>query len=162
MLTLESAKVNQTYIVEELHAEGDLKRHLTDLGMKKKAKVALIVLNRDSGIVSFSHSRVALDRSILRLISISEIEEDTENWQVLNDLKVGEMGRVIAIHGTGAIKRRLMDMGITRGTEIYIRKTAPLGDPIEINLRGYELTLRKSEAELVLVTPLNEEKEHEK
>lgn len=65
---------------------------------------------------------------------------------VLSELKVGEKGRVTAVNGEGAIRRRLFDMGITPGTEVYLRKTAPFGDPIEISLRGYELTLRKAEA----------------
>ena len=64
----------------------------------------------------------------------------------LSQLKVGEKGTVFAVHGEGAIRRRLFDMGITPGTEIYLRKTAPFGDPIEVSLRGYELTLRKTEA----------------
>jgi len=64
----------------------------------------------------------------------------------LSQLKVGEKGTVLAVHGEGAIRRRLFDMGITPGTEIYLRKTAPFGDPIEVSLRGYELTLRKTEA----------------
>lgn len=65
---------------------------------------------------------------------------------LLSQLKVGEKGTVVAVHGEGAVRRRLFDMGITPGTEIYLRKTAPFGDPIEVSLRGYELTLRKAEA----------------
>ena len=64
----------------------------------------------------------------------------------LSELKVGEKGKVVAVNGEGAVRRRLFDMGITPGAEVYLRKKAPLGDPIEIALRGYELTLRKSEA----------------
>ena len=66
--------------------------------------------------------------------------------KVLSQLKVGERGVIVAVNGEGAIRRRLFDMGITPGAEVYLRKKAPLGDPIEIALRGYELTLRKSEA----------------
>ncbi len=64
----------------------------------------------------------------------------------LSQLKVGERGTVTAVNGEGAIRRRLFDMGITPGAEVYLRKKAPLGDPIEIAIRGYELTLRKAEA----------------
>lgn len=64
----------------------------------------------------------------------------------LSELKVGEKGTVVAVNGEGAVRRRLFDMGITPGAEVYLRKKAPLGDPIEIALRGYELTLRKGEA----------------
>ena len=66
--------------------------------------------------------------------------------KLLSELSIGERGKVTAVKGEGAIRRRLFDMGITPGAEIYLRKKAPLGDPIEISLRGYELTLRKSEA----------------
>ena len=66
--------------------------------------------------------------------------------KTLKDVPVGEPCRVIKLHGEGAMKRRLMDMGLTRGTEIYVRKLAPLGDPMELTLRGYELSLRKEDA----------------
>lgn len=67
----------------------------------------------------------------------------------LRDAKVGETVTVKKLAGEGAIKRRIMDMGITKGTEIYIRKVAPLGDPVEVTVRGYELSLRKADAEMV-------------
>ena len=66
--------------------------------------------------------------------------------KLLSQLKIGEHGTVVAVTGEGAIRRRLFDMGITPGAEVYLRKKAPLGDPIEIAIRGYELTLRKAEA----------------
>ena len=71
--------------------------------------------------------------------------------KTLRDIKVGGRARVVKVHGEGALRRRIMDMGITRGVEIYVRKMAPLGDPIEINLRSYELSLRREDAELVEV-----------
>lgn len=71
--------------------------------------------------------------------------------KTLNDIKLGENVNVIKLGGTGAVKKRIMDMGITKGTEIFIRKTAPLGDPIEINVRGYELSIRKADAQLIFV-----------
>ena len=67
----------------------------------------------------------------------------------LRDAKVGETVTVKKLAGEGAVKRRIMDMGITKGTEIYIRKVAPLGDPVEVTVRGYELSLRKADAEMV-------------
>ena len=69
----------------------------------------------------------------------------------LGDAKVGQTVKVIKLHGEGAIKRRIMDMGITKNVEIYIRKVAPLGDPFELNVRGYELSLRKEDARMVEV-----------
>lgn len=69
----------------------------------------------------------------------------------LKNAKVGDTIQVVKLHGEGAVKRRIMDMGITKGTEIYVRKLAPLGDPIEITVRGYELSLRKADAEMIEV-----------
>ena len=69
----------------------------------------------------------------------------------LREVPVGGRAKVIRIHGEGAVKRRIMDMGITKGVEIYVRKVAPLGDPIEITVRGYELSLRKADAESIEV-----------
>ena len=71
--------------------------------------------------------------------------------KTLRDVKIGETARVAKIHGQGNIRRRIMDMGITKNVDIYVRKVAPLGDPIEITLRGYELSLRKAEAQEIEV-----------
>ena len=69
----------------------------------------------------------------------------------LRQTKVGDTVTVVKLHGEGAVKRRLMDMGITKGTTVHIRKVAPLGDPIEVTVRGYELSLRKADAEMIEV-----------
>ena len=69
----------------------------------------------------------------------------------LREVPVGGTAKVVKIHGEGAVKRRIMDMGITKGVEIYVRKVAPLGDPIEVTVRGYELSLRKADAESIEV-----------
>lgn len=71
--------------------------------------------------------------------------------KTLRNIKIGETVKVIKLHGEGAVKRRMMDMGITRGTEVYVRKVAPLGDPVEITVRGYELSVRKADAEMIEV-----------
>ncbi len=71
--------------------------------------------------------------------------------KTLRQVKIGESARVVKLNGEGAVKRRIMDMGITRGTEVYVRKVAPLGDPIEVTVRGYELSLRKADAEMIEV-----------
>lgn len=71
--------------------------------------------------------------------------------KTLKQARVGETVKVVKLHGEGAVKRRIMDMGITKGVEIYIRKLAPLGDPVEVTVRGYELSLRKADAEMVEV-----------
>lgn len=71
--------------------------------------------------------------------------------KTLRDAKIGDTVKVVKVTGSGPIKRRIMDMGITKGTEIYIRKVAPLGDPLEITVKGYELSLRKGDAEMVQI-----------
>ncbi len=71
--------------------------------------------------------------------------------QTLRDVKIGTAAKVIRLNGQGALRRRIMDMGITKGTSIYVRKAAPLGDPIEITVRGYELSLRKEDAAIIEV-----------
>lgn len=71
--------------------------------------------------------------------------------RTLKQVKVGETVKVVKLNGEGAVKRRIMDMGITKGVEIYVRKVAPLGDPVEVTVRGYELSLRKNDAEMVEV-----------
>ena len=69
----------------------------------------------------------------------------------LKNAKVGDRVKVVKLHGEGPLRRRIMDMGITKGVEIYVQKLAPLGDPIEITVRGYELSIRKSDAEMIMV-----------
>ena len=69
--------------------------------------------------------------------------------KTLRDAKVGDTVRVVRLHGEGAVKRRSMDMGLTKGVEVNVRKVAPLGDPIEVTVRGYELSLRKADAEMI-------------
>lgn len=69
----------------------------------------------------------------------------------LRDVKIGDTVTVVKLHGEGAVKRRIMDMGITKGVEVYVRKVAPLGDPVEVTVRGYELSLRKADAEMIEV-----------
>ena len=71
--------------------------------------------------------------------------------KTLREAKIGDTVTVVKLHGEGAVKRRIMDMGITKGTEVYIRKVAPLGDPVEVTVRGYELSLRKADAQMIEV-----------
>ena len=71
--------------------------------------------------------------------------------KTLRDVKIGDRATVVKLHGEGAVKRRIMDMGITKNTEVFVRKVAPLGDPIEVTVRNYELSLRKADAEMIEV-----------
>lgn len=85
---------------------------------------------------------------------VNEGEFEGECMTTLRTIKPGETVRVAGINGKGAIKRRVMDMGITKGADIFVRKVAPLGDPIEVTVRGYELSLRKADADIVEVVSL--------
>jgi len=71
--------------------------------------------------------------------------------KTLKDVAIGQTCRIVKLHGEGALKRRIMDMGLTKGTDIYVRKVAPLGDPMELTVRGYELSVRKGDAEFIEV-----------
>lgn len=71
--------------------------------------------------------------------------------KTLRETKIGDTVRVVKLHGTGAVRRRIMDMGITRGVEVHVRKVAPLGDPVEVTVRGYQLSVRKADAEMIEV-----------
>lgn len=79
------------------------------------------------------------------------IRDERTTMKTLKDVKVGQTATVVKLHGEGPVRRRIMDMGITKRVEIYVRKVAPLGDPMELTVRGYELTLRKADAEMIEV-----------
>ena len=76
---------------------------------------------------------------------------EDNDMKTLREAKVGETVKVVKLNGEGAVKRRIMDMGVTKGVELYVRKVAPLGDPVEVTVRGYELSLRKQDAEIIEV-----------
>ena len=71
--------------------------------------------------------------------------------KTLKETKIGETAKVVKLHGTGPVRRRIMDMGITKGVDVFVRKVAPLGDPVEVTVRGYELSLRRADAEMIEV-----------
>lgn len=79
--------------------------------------------------------------------------------KTLKESKVGDTVRVVKLHGEGAVKRRIMDMGLTKGVDVQIRKVAPLGDPIEVTVRGYELSIRKADAEMIEIERISESEE---
>lgn len=94
--------------------------------------------------------KIGYDRLTMQLVKTNS-RKGKLIMQTLKDLKVGQSARVVKLQGEGALRRRIMDMGITKGVEVHVRKVAPLGDPVEINVRGYELSIRKADAELILV-----------
>lgn len=141
---------HQTYQVTGVPEHPEIKKHLQDLGLIVGSEVILLKTQGKSGIVLLHNNRIALDHSILEEIQVKPAGISKEVLS-LDQLTVGDTGKVVLIFGEGAIKRRLMDMGLTKNVAVTVKKLAPLGDPIELALRGYALSLRKSEAEYILV-----------
>lgn len=144
------AKPNINYQIQHIDLDEDALKHLMTLGLKQGGLLKLVAKTKSNAIIIIKGSRLALDNSILERISIKPYEFES-NCLPLSDLVVGSFAYIKEINSDSQTKRRLMDMGLTKHTKIYLRKVAPLGDPLEISLRGYELTLRKSEAQLITV-----------
>ena len=132
--------------------------HLSNLGLAAGETIEVVTKTKNSAIIIVKGSRLAFDASILDKIDLAPAEEDQKKIP-LSELPVGHSAIVTDIFSANETKRRLMDMGITKRTRVLLRKVAPLGDPLEISLRGYELTLRKSEAQMISVVMLDEEAE---
>ena len=132
--------------------------HLSNLGLAAGETIEVVTKTQNSASIIVKGSRLAFDASILDKIDLAPAEEDQKKIP-LSELPVGHSAIVTDIFSANETKRRLMDMGITKRTRVLLRKVAPLGDPLEISLRGYELTLRKSEAQMISVVMLDEEEE---
>ncbi|MDP5872693.1 ferrous iron transport protein A [Streptococcus mutans] len=157
-MILQDARIDVPYTVVSINLPEDSVRHLSNLGLKVGSRLELISKTKSSAIVMLKSSRLAFDDSILSKIDVSESQETVETLP-LSELEVGQFAYIDNIFAISEAKRRLMDMGLTRHTKIYLRKVAPLGDPIEISLRGYELTLRKSEAQMISVVKIDNQEE---
>jgi ferrous iron transport protein A len=151
MNQLVSQPLNIVYQVQKITGDSKTRNYLQQLGVRTSNKVELIKLDKQAGILSLRNSRLAVSRELLENIWVDTIRL-SQNWVSLDQLEVGESGAVVSIYGKDAIRRRLMDMGVTKNIPIVIKKVAPLGDPIEVTIRNYELTLRKEEATLILVS----------
>lgn len=153
MISLNKAVIGKSYFFIGSAMETSVEKHLMDLGLRKGKELRVLSKQgNESMIVQLQDNRIALTSELCATIII---EEQTHSSQVdylkLGNLSIGQTYTVAGFLGKGQVRRRLMDMGITKGVEVMIRKRAPLGDPLEINLRGYELTLRKAEADMILV-----------
>lgn len=157
-MILQDARIDVPYTIVSINLPEDSVRHLSNLGLKVGSRLELISKTKSSAIVMLKSSRLAFDDSILSKIDVSESQETVETLP-LSELEVGQFAYIDNIFAVNEAKRRLMDMGLTRHTKIYLRKVAPLGDPIEISLRGYELTLRKSEAQMISVVKIDNQEE---
>ena len=144
------AALKTPYRILGINLPKDSLLHLSNLGLAAGEMIEVVTKTKNSAIIIVKGSRLAFDASILDKIDLAPAEEDQEKIP-LSELPVGRSAIVTDIFSANETKRRLMDMGITKGTEIKVRNVAPLGDPVEINVRGYELSLRKNDAENIEV-----------
>lgn len=152
------AALKTPYRILGINLPKDSLLHLSNLGLAAGETIEVVTKTKNSAIIIVKGSRLAFDASILDKIDLAPAEEDQEKIP-LSELPVGRSSIVTDIFSANETKRRLMDMGITKRTRVLLRKVAPLGDPLEISLRGYELTLRKSEAQMISVVMLDEGEE---
>ena len=152
------AALKTPYRILGINLPKDSLLHLSNLGLAAGETIEVVTKTKNSAIIIVKGSRLAFDASILDKIDLAPAEENQEKIP-LSELPVGSSAIVTDIFSANETKRRLMDMGITKRTRVLLRKVAPLGDPLEISLRGYELTLRKSEAQMISVVMLDEGEE---
>ena len=157
-MRLLDAPLELVYQIVSIDLPEESQRHLSNLGIKAGVNLKFISKTATGGIVMVKSTRLAFDRSILQKIDV--IEAGGQETSIpLSSLPVGAFSYVEGNYEVKEAKRRLMDMGLTRHTKIYLRKVAPLGDTNENRLRGYELTLRKSEAQMISVIPAEKKDE---
>lgn len=150
-MSLTMVNIGEQKIIKEIRAKESVKRHLQNLGFIAGEKIEVISENNSGIILMIKGSKIALNKGMANKNYSSIVAQF--NWEemfmskTLKDLKPGQKGVVLNLGKKGPVRKRLMDMGITPGVDVEVVKVAPLGDPIEVNLRGYELSLRKDEAE---------------
>lgn len=149
-MKLLQAEIGRKYIITKIDLPESYQRHIANLGLIPQKTIMLLSKNKDSAIMIVASQRLAFDKSIIDNITV-EPEDQNGELVPLTSLTVGQGACIDSIYTSKETKRHLMDLGLTRGTEIKLIKIAPLGDPLEISLRGFELTLRKSEAQLISV-----------
>lgn len=146
-----------TYIIRELTGSRRLTKRLAEIGIKAGKSIEVISFpDHTSGlIIYFQGQRLAVSNDIASQISVAPVSEiTTGHFKTLSDMPINKPGVVAKILGNKALRKRLMDMGITKNTVVRIDRVAPLGDPIELVVRGYKLSLRKSDAQLVVLTEI--------
>ncbi|MDT2742090.1 FeoA family protein [Lactococcus garvieae] len=149
MKTLNTARIGQIYYINKI-LKSEHAGKLRELGFAPDKEVVLLSIDEENARLKIGQTRLALSSFYLNTILIKD-EQSNEELVPLSSLNIGQSGVVRLLEGQGEIKRRLMDMGITRGTSISVHKLAPLGDPMELHLRGYSLSLRKKDAEKIKI-----------
>ncbi|MBM7635393.1 ferrous iron transport protein A [Streptococcus saliviloxodontae] len=154
-MLLSDTVLGKSYRIIGIDLPSDSRRHLANIGLKEGELLQLVSMTKTGGIIMLKSHRLAFDDSILTRVDVQEVS-GSDVRLALSEIAVGSSAYIDNIFATKETKRRLMDMGLTKRTKVYVRKVAPLGDPIELCLRGYELTIRRSEAQLISVIPLEE------
>ena len=164
-MPLTLANPGEENIIRKIGGKPEVKKHLENLGFVAGGNVTVISATGGNVIVNVKESRVAINVPLSmtymqrgtamgwagKLLQKISSDRGGNPMKTLREAKIGDTVTVVKLHGEGAVKRRIMDMGITKGVTVHIRKVAPLGDPVEITVRGYELSLRKADAGMVEV-----------
>lgn len=135
----------KTVVIRKVTGKDQLRQRLAELGFVTDSQVTVISCLAGSLILQVKESSGTGQNAGKQNYGLRKVS----CMKTLRDAKVGDIVHVVKLHGEGGIRRRIMDMGITKGVDILIRKVAPLGDPMELNIRGYELSLRRSDAEMI-------------
>ena len=158
MMPLSMANQGKPNIIKKVGGKDDVRSFLEKLGFVVGGTVTVISETNGNLIVNVKDSRVAIGKEMANKIMVQcksgwrEYNmKEGEKEMTLKDVACGQTVKVTKLTGEGPVKRRIMDMGITKGVEIYVRKVAPLGDPIEVTVRGYELSIRKADAQMIEV-----------
>lgn len=147
MMPLSMIPEGQPSVIKKIGGKEETRRFLENLGFVVGGTVTVISQIGGNMIVNVKDARVAIGKDMANKIMVQKGEIE----KTLKEVACGETVKVKKLTGVGAVKRRIMDMGITKGTDVLVRKVAPLGDPIEVSVRGYELSLRKADAEMIEV-----------
>ena len=139
-MPLTMVKTGETNVIRKVGGKEETRRFLENLGFVVGSEVVVVSEISGNLIVNIKDSRVAIGKDMANKIRVGQ-----------KDVPCGETVKVVKLVGTGPVKRRIMDMGITKGVDVYVRKVAPLGDPIEVTVRGYELSVRKADAEMIQI-----------
>ena len=158
MMPLSMANQGEPNIIKKVGGKDDVRSFLEKLGFVVGGTVTVISETNGNLIVNVKDSSVAIGKEMANKIMVQcksgwrEYNmKEGEKEMTLKDVACGQTVKVTKLTGEGPVKRRIMDMGITKGVEIYVRKVAPLGDPIEVTVRGYELSIRKADAQMIEV-----------
>ena len=158
MMPLSMANQGEPNIIKKVGGKDDVRSFLEKLGFVVGGTVTVISETNGNLIVNVKDSRVAIGKEMANKIMVQcksgwrEYNmKEGEKEMTLKDVACGQTVKVTKLTGEGPVKRRIMDMGITKGVEIYVRKVAPLGDTIEVTVRGYELSIRKADAQMIEV-----------